>query len=210
MLDPGEVARKSVSVSSDQATDGTSSLALSASYSGSTWQAASAEIVLPQPVDWSAHTTVTLDIYAPAGSTDFGAQIFTRTGDAQTETDSEHVALIAGQWNKVTVQLSLLGDLHDVRAFGVKIGTNITVFAGMFTIDKIVFGDAPQVTFVFPPIDANTLTVTALKPGSYTVEVWDTQAGTILSSTPVASSDGTVSIDVPSFSSDLAIKVKPQ
>jgi Domain of unknown function (DUF5060)/Mannanase, galactose-binding domain-like len=205
-LDPAGVAGKSVTTSSDQATDGSAALAIQSNFSGSSSQ--EAIVSVPVKADWSAHTTVALDIYAPEGATDFGAQIFITTGTAQSETGSEHIALQPGQWNHIAVQLSPLGDLHDVRGLGVKIGTNFSVFDGVFYVDKIVFGDTPEVKFEFAPIDANTLTVTDLKPGDYVIQVWDTQTGTIVSSTQVESSDGTVSIDVPSFTSDLAIKVQ--
>ncbi|MEO8397179.1 MAG: hypothetical protein ABI700_29560, partial [Chloroflexota bacterium] len=148
------------------------------------------------------------DIYVPAGATDFGAQIFTLTGETQTETGSEHIALTAGQWNHVSFALSPLGDLHDMRALGVKIGTNFTVFDGTFSIDKIVFSDTPEVKFQFKEVAGMTAALSDLKPGSYTVELWDTQAGTIISSTSVESSDGTVQIALPGFNTDLAIKVK--
>ncbi|MEO8397070.1 MAG: DUF5060 domain-containing protein, partial [Chloroflexota bacterium] len=59
-LDPAGVAGKSATISADQATDGTSALALDSHFSGSTSQEAIVAVQLPAGTDWSTHTTVSM------------------------------------------------------------------------------------------------------------------------------------------------------
>ncbi len=61
----------------------------------------------------------------------------------------------------------------------------------------------------FPEVEGAVLLVSDLPVGAYQVEIWDTVAGTILQSEMIDSADGVLTIPLPTFSSDLAIKVKP-
>ncbi len=204
----GVGAGTSAEVSSAQASDGVAALALDVNFTGGA-QEAGVVILREGGIDWSAHTTLTLDVYAPEGANDFAAQVYTITGEGLIENGSQHVALIPGRWTRVSVQLNLLGDLSDVRALGIRIGTNFTAFDGTFYVDNLRFGDQPDVQFEFPAIEDKAIDVQGVKAGSYTVEIWDTQAGQVISTWDAETSDGTIHIPLPSFNTDLAIKVKP-
>jgi len=52
-----------------------------------------------------------------------------------------------------------------------------------------------------------SVTVPGLKEGSYTVEVWDTRRGAVLSSQSTAAQRGAVTFELPPFSQDIACKV---
>lgn len=61
----------------------------------------------------------------------------------------------------------------------------------------------------FPEIEGAVLLVSDLPTGVYQVEIWDTLDGTVLQSEVIESADGVLTIPLPTFSHDLAIKVKP-
>ncbi|GIK65821.1 MAG: hypothetical protein BroJett018_36150 [Chloroflexota bacterium] len=61
----------------------------------------------------------------------------------------------------------------------------------------------------FPEIEGAVLLVSDLPTGAYQVEIWDTIDGTVMQSEVIESADGVLTIPLPTFSSDLAIKVKP-
>ncbi|MEP7292885.1 MAG: DUF5060 domain-containing protein [Chloroflexota bacterium] len=196
-----------VAPAADQAADGSSSLALSGSFEGSTRQEVTAFV---QPdADWSASTQITLDVYAPEGATDFSAQVYAETGTDAAEGESQNFALTPGQWNHLTVQLGQLGDLTDVRQFGVRIGTSIRVFEGTFYVDNLRFGNQPEIVYEFPAVEGAALTLTGVQERNYTVEVWDTISGAILETDDLGSADGMLTIPLPSFEIDLALKVRP-
>ncbi len=203
-LDSASPSGIMLATSTDQASDADTSLVVTASFTGESGQVATA---LVQPnADWSGHTSVSVNVYAPQDAADFEAQVYAKSGGA--EADSAHVALSPGAWTTVTLDLSTLGDLSSVRELGVKIGSNIAVFDGSFYIDRVVFSDQPAVVFSFGTIEGASVTVTGLTPGSYTAEAWDTTAGTLISRTPMNSSDGSLEIALPAFTGDLAVKVK--
>jgi hypothetical protein len=61
----------------------------------------------------------------------------------------------------------------------------------------------------FPEVSGAVLTLSGLDDGRYVVEWWDTETGSIVSTSEVTVSGGQTSIDVPAFSKDLALKVRP-
>jgi hypothetical protein len=61
----------------------------------------------------------------------------------------------------------------------------------------------------FPDVESVSMTVTGLDDGTYTVEFWDTIAGTVSQTIAVEVSGGTVTIAIPTFNRDWAIKIKP-
>lgn len=63
-----------------------------------------------------------------------------------------------------------------------------------------------QVTF--PDVSGLSLTVSGLDDGQYTVEWWDTQAAERKSTVQAASRGGKLKLDVPTFQTDLALKIK--
>lgn len=206
-------AGKDVTQSSDLATDGALSLSLSAAYTGGgTWQEAGAFVQPEGGADWSAYSTVTVDIYAPEDAEGFTAQVFAKTGDDWAWENSQDTALSPGEWTTVTVPLSTLGDVSALREFGVKIGSSTGVLDGTFLIDNIrLKGVNPdKLVIPFPDVEAASLTINGLPDGSYTVEVWDTMAGTVMNTSSVDSTGGSLTIELPTFSTDLAVKVKPE
>lgn len=56
---------------------------------------------------------------------------------------------------------------------------------------------------------AANLTIPGMKPGDYTVQVWDTDTGKVLDSTDVECADGTLTFKLPAFASDIACKAFP-
>ncbi len=61
----------------------------------------------------------------------------------------------------------------------------------------------------FPEVSGVQVTLTDLNADDYTVEIWDAQTGEILSSATMSVTSAPLVIDLPTFSQDLAIKVKP-
>jgi hypothetical protein len=123
--------------SSEMANAGESSLALTSSFSGTEWQEGGAFVDVPEGTDWSAYDQLTADVYVPEGADNFLAQVFTKTGDEWTWTNTSDFPLVAGQWNTITADLSTLGDLTNVREVGIKIGTSSTAFEGTFYVDNV-------------------------------------------------------------------------
>ncbi|HUT35940.1 MAG TPA: DUF5060 domain-containing protein [Planctomycetota bacterium] len=54
------------------------------------------------------------------------------------------------------------------------------------------------------------LRLTGLSPGKYDVEVWDTHKGVVLARHPLATEGSSLTIPLPEFRTDCALKVKPQ
>jgi hypothetical protein len=131
------IAVTTIEHSSEMANDGEGSLALTGSFNGTEWQEGGAFVDVPEGTDWSAYNLLTVDVYVPEGATNFVMQIFTKTGDEWTWANTPDIALVAGQWNNISVDLTTLGDLTDVRQVGIKIGTSSTAFEGTFYIDNI-------------------------------------------------------------------------
>jgi hypothetical protein len=63
---------------------------------------------------------------------------------------------------------------------------------------------------VFPEVTGTTLTLRGLADGNYTVEWWDTIAGTVSSTEAVTISNGEAVVNVPTFATDWAVKVQPE
>lgn len=61
----------------------------------------------------------------------------------------------------------------------------------------------------FPPVEGATWQLSGLNPGAYTVEWWDTAAGTPIGTTPLAVAAGGATLKFPVFTRDLAFKIKP-
>ena len=205
---------KSVAADTALASDGTTSLTLSASYTGGSWQEAGAFVQPENGADWSQYRTISMDVYVPEGANDFLAQVYTKTGDDWTWTNSADITLTPGDWNPVRVPLSALGDVRSVHEFGIKIGSSTAVYDGTFNIDNVrltgqATGTQPNVTIEFPAVENAVLNVPGLQDGTYIVELWNTMTGTVMSIESATATDGTISIDLPSFTTDVAIKIKP-
>ena len=119
------------------ASDGSASLAASGTYSGTAWEEGGIFIVPPEGTDWSAYDLLTVDVFVPEGAEDFISQVYLKTGEEFTWANTPDLALVAGQWNTLSADLSVLGDIADVREIGIKIGTSVTLFDGTFFIDNI-------------------------------------------------------------------------
>jgi len=126
-----------LTVSSEQATAGAQSLQLDATLSGTAWQEAGAFYTLPAAADWSAFTQLAVDIYLPEGATDFIAQIFIKTGSDWTWANTPDTGLTAGGWTTLVADLSTMGDLTQVREYGIKVGTSVTAFSGGILVDNV-------------------------------------------------------------------------
>ncbi|MBI5960324.1 MAG: hypothetical protein HY866_16405 [Chloroflexi bacterium] len=130
--------------STDMATEGTGSLKLSLSLSGTAWEEGGVYVDPPTAYDWSAASTVSADVYVPAEATNFLAQIFVKTGEGWTWANSADAQLTPGEWTTVTADLSTLGEIADVHEVGVKVGSGSTAFTGDVFIDNIALGSAAE------------------------------------------------------------------
>lgn len=128
---------KGVEYSTVMASEGSGSLKLSISTSGTEWQEGGVFVDPPEAYDWSAASTISVDVYVPAEATNFLAQIFVKTGEGWTWANSADGPLTPGEWTTVTADLSTLGDIKNVREVGVKIGSGSTAFTGDVFIDNV-------------------------------------------------------------------------
>lgn len=68
---------------------------------------------------------------------------------------------------------------------------------------------APQIEGL-PPVSGAMLTVPALADGAYNVEFWNTFTGAIILTQATTSTDGTLTVPLPTVQNDLAVKIKPR
>lgn len=61
----------------------------------------------------------------------------------------------------------------------------------------------------YPLVENAILTVGGLTLGAYSIEIWDPQTGTIIETRDAQADDGTLIVELPPFSTDLAFKIKP-
>jgi hypothetical protein len=59
------------------------------------------------------------------------------------------------------------------------------------------------------PISGETVEVRGLRPGNYRIEWWDTQEGRTIRAEQVSRGQEALQIQVPSFSGDIACKIRP-
>ncbi len=131
---------KSMDVTGEMATDGSQSLAITASFSGTEWNEAGAYFDPPGGADWSAASQISADVYVPAGADNFLAQIFDKTGGDWTWANSPDIPLTPGAWTTTTADgltLGALGDMSALHEYGVKVGTSTTAFDGQILIDNV-------------------------------------------------------------------------
>jgi hypothetical protein len=123
--------------SADMATDGAGALKLNLLTSGTAWEEGGVYVDLATPLDLSAATYVTADVYVPAEAANFIGQIFVKTGEEWIWANTADTALTPGEWTTITGDLSTLGNIADVREIGVKVGSGSTAFEGPIYIDNI-------------------------------------------------------------------------
>jgi hypothetical protein len=95
------------------------------------WQDMGASVKFPHGENFEGENekceTLTLKVKIPANATDFRIQIFLKVGPKQEwRTTLEDIGLKPGEWTEVTIQLSDLGGLRDVREMGFKVGSSKT------------------------------------------------------------------------------------
>ncbi|MEO1165839.1 MAG: discoidin domain-containing protein, partial [Chloroflexota bacterium] len=125
-----------VDVSSDFASDGEQAMAVSIVTTGETWQEGGV-FYQTGGVDWSAYTSLDVDIYAPDEASDFIAQIFVKTDEDWTWANTPDTPLNADDWTTISATLADLGDMTDVNEVGIKIGSGATAFDGQFYVDNM-------------------------------------------------------------------------
>jgi hypothetical protein len=104
--------------SDEHANSGSYSLKVTGAYSGNGWEEGGVFIVAPDDTDWSACDTLTMDVFAPEGAGTFIAQIYTKTGDELTWTNTADTTLVPGEWTTVVADLSMMGDVSAIKEFG--------------------------------------------------------------------------------------------
>jgi hypothetical protein len=120
------------------ADEGNAALKLTLSTSGTGWEEGGVFVDLPEPADWSTASTVSADVYVPVGAEGFLAQVFLKTGDDWTWANTPDTQLVPGEWTTVTADLSIMGDIANVRELGVKVGASVTAFEGDVFIDNVI------------------------------------------------------------------------
>jgi hypothetical protein len=133
-------AGKRLTHSNEKVFRGECALKLEAFFTGKGWQEAGGIKQLGGE-DWSAFEQISVYIYVPRTATGFIVQLHlqTKVPNLIWEHTSD-ISLKPDQWNQVVVVLGDLvkeGELKDVRAFGIKIGTSTTAFEGAFFIDNV-------------------------------------------------------------------------
>ncbi|MBK8023930.1 MAG: discoidin domain-containing protein [Chloroflexi bacterium] len=126
-----------LAVSDAGASEGEGSLAISASMPGGTWQESGAFVQPSASQDWTAVDQLAMDVYLPEGATDFIGQIFVKTGADWTWANTPDTPLMPGVWTTLTADLPSMGDMADVREYGIKAGTSVTAFDGDILVDNV-------------------------------------------------------------------------
>ncbi len=62
--------------------------------------------------------------------------------------------------------------------------------------------------FTFPPVEGSVLVVDGLTDGAYTIEIWNTVLGYVIQTVDAQSAGGSLTVALPQFTKDLALKVK--
>lgn len=60
----------------------------------------------------------------------------------------------------------------------------------------------------FPPVEGSVLVVHGLADGAYTIEIWNTVLGYVIQTVEAPSAGGSLTVALPQFTKDLALKVK--
>jgi hypothetical protein len=154
----------SINVSDAFASDGAQSLSVSVNYAATQWQEAGVFFQPPQPLDWSSYTTLSVDIYVPAEAENFIAQLYTKTGDSWSWTNTPNIALTPDAWTTVTADLSAMGIVRDVREFGIKFATYEANFTGEFYVDRVVLSSTPQTDAELVLVPAEVRAITSVEP----------------------------------------------
>jgi hypothetical protein len=70
--------------------------------------------------------------------------------------------------------------------------------------------DGPvDVVIEFPPVEEAVLVLPEMVDGRYSVEIWDTLTGEVTQTIEAVSEGGTMQIALPTFTTDMALKVRP-
>jgi hypothetical protein len=139
-----------LAVSTDAASEGAQSLALTLNVTGGgSWQEGGAFVQPEGGLDWSAYDQLAVDVFVPEGADGFLSQIFAKTGADWTWANTPDTPLVGGEWTTVTADLSALGDMTAVNEYGVKVGSSTGALDGDVLIDNvrlIALEDAPAET----------------------------------------------------------------
>lgn len=103
------------------ATNPTTVLRIQGDYVGDNWETG-VYTVFTDGVDWSDKDSLSVEVFIPEKAVNFRTILYVKVGATGAELATEPQALTAGAWNTVRVSLSSLGDVSDVREFGVRIG----------------------------------------------------------------------------------------
>lgn len=122
----------------------------------------------------------------------------------------------ARQWQQVDAEVS---EEFDMRVYGLQSDDYALLWAVNRMYTESGFMRAYQrnlrdrvenpLDVEFETIDGAQVSLTGLQDGAYTLEVWDAQTGEVISTEPVEVSGGALTITLPPFSRDLAIKLEP-
>jgi hypothetical protein len=133
-----------IATSVDFGSEGTKALAIAVNYDDTQWQETAVYVQPAAPLDWSAYDTLSMDVYVPAEAQNFVAQLYTKTGDDWTWTNTANIALQSGEWTTVSANLGELGNIADVRELGIKFGTYESNFRGIFHLDNVRLSSTSQ------------------------------------------------------------------
>jgi hypothetical protein len=142
------------------------------------------------PNDLYHHFTAVSNFF---GNEDLAARTWEAT-DATLNEDAE--ARLYGLQAEDAAILWVISDGYNERTFAREYRLNLRNHA------------ADPYDIEYPAVEDAQLTVTGLTPDAYSVDLWDPQTGTILETWVDLAHDGTVTVALPSFNMDLALKVK--
>jgi len=140
---------EALDVSGDFASEGGSSLAVTANFPGGAWKGAIVEVM--EYMDWTPYETISCDIFVPADApTGLKAKIVLTVGDSWKWAEmSRSTKLTPGEWVTITANL-LPGSMDwkrlnptdefraDVRKIDIRVESNRKpVYNGLFYIDNI-------------------------------------------------------------------------
>ncbi len=76
--------------------------------------------------DWSAYQSLSMRVFVPAQAVGYRIDVYLKTGTGEEAVSTERMALTSGEWTTITVDLSSMGDLSDVRELGLRVGPSPT------------------------------------------------------------------------------------
>lgn len=185
-------AGKSMDLATENASQGSSALAIEATFSGTTWEEMGIYVEPEGGVDWTGKQ-LTFDVYMPDGASNFIAQVFILTGEEWTWANAPDTVLVPGEWTTVTAELSEMGDASAINQYGIKVSTSTTAYEGPVLVDNVRL-ISPEPVATEEPVDDTTQVETTVDSFEDGADQWQLAdywtAGKSMAVTDENASDG--------------------